>query len=104
MQREIEEWIMKATHEMEKQERTRTGLKNESTQNSMMMRIMIGWQGGTARRVQTGTTTIPICACPRKKGWKAAAWYQRTRSSGSGLPKKPPTSARNQNNKKEEPD
>ena len=28
-----------------------------------------------------------------KKGWKAAAWYHRTKSSPSGLLKKPPTSA-----------
>mmetsp|Transcript_8836 Transcript_8836/g.27860 ORF Transcript_8836/g.27860 Transcript_8836/m.27860 type:complete len:213 (-) Transcript_8836:1808-2446(-) len=34
-----------------------------------------------------------MCACARKKGWYAPAWYQRTRSSVSGFPKKPPTSA-----------
>lgn len=34
-----------------------------------------------------------MCACARKKGWNAPFWYQRTSISGSGLPKKPPTSA-----------
>ena len=30
--------------------------------------------------------------CHLKKGWKAAAWYQRTKRGPSGLLKNPPTS------------
>jgi hypothetical protein len=36
---------------------------------------------------------VSMCAWARKKGMNAPAWYHRTRSSGAGSPKKPPTSA-----------
>merc|ERR1719150_1225372 len=36
---------------------------------------------------------VSMWAWDRKKGWNAAAWYHLTKSSPSGLPKKPPTSA-----------
>ncbi len=36
---------------------------------------------------------VILAECPLKNGWRAPAWYQRTRSSGSGSCTKPPTSA-----------
>jgi hypothetical protein len=38
---------------------------------------------------------VSMCACPRKNGLNAPTWYHRTNISGSGSPKKPPTSASN---------
>lgn len=50
---------------------------------------------GSSRRYGS-RRLVSMCACARKKGLKMPTWYQRTSISGSGLPKKPPTSAMTQ--------